>query len=80
MGNQPELNWAHCCQSVIMAAEGKTGNIAYAAAYASSGMHLRDTHQQAVQSLYILNNIQHWRGGDSKEIRAQLKVFAGPAM
>jgi uncharacterized protein YjaZ len=28
-----------------------------------------------VQCLYILNNIQHWRGENSKEVRATLKAF-----
>ena len=77
--NTPELTWEHCCQSVILAAEGKTGGIAYAASYAHAGLFLTHAHEQAVQALYILNNIQYWRGGDSKAIRAQLKIFSQPA-
>jgi len=29
----------------------------------------------AVQCLYILNNISHWRGPGSKEARAALKLY-----
>lgn len=33
-------------------------------------------HELQVQCLYILNNIQYWRGPGSKEIRQTLKAFA----
>lgn len=32
-------------------------------------------HELEVQVLYILNNISHWRGAGSKEVRATLKAF-----
>ena len=32
-------------------------------------------HELEVQVLYILNNIIHWRGAGSKEVRATLKAF-----
>ena len=32
-------------------------------------------HELAVQCLYILNNIQHWRNPNAKDVRIVLKAF-----
>ena len=36
-------------------------------------------HELAVQCLYILNNITHWRHPQAKEVRVQLKLAAKEA-
>jgi len=32
-------------------------------------------HELAIQCLYILNNIQHWRNPNAKDVRIVLKAF-----
>lgn len=46
----------------------------YGAAYAKEGYYMEDDSEEwRVQCLYILNNIQSWRGDKAKEVRAFLK-------
>ena len=75
-----ELTWNDCCMAVCNAAYGKTsGNICYAAGYAQAGRRMHSDRERGVQALYILNNIQHWRGDEAKAVRARLKEFAANA-
>lgn len=52
----------------------------YAQAYAKAGLELwyqdADRETIKVQCLYILNNIQHWRGPIAKEVRQTLKTLS----
>jgi hypothetical protein len=34
---------------------------------------MNDPHEVYIQSLYILNNIQYWRGDEAKRVRNLLK-------
>lgn len=74
--NNVTLSWHECMSAVCNAAKGKTGNIAYAAGYASAGRRMYDDGERRVQALYILNNITHWRGDEAKRVRTRLKEFA----
>lgn len=60
----------HYTCRAILASEKANG---YAKSYAKAGLGLYDNESIRVQCLYILNNIAHWRGENSKECRTTLK-------
>lgn len=62
------------CEDILAAPASPA--LVYAIGYARAGLTMRG-HEAKVQALYILNNISHWRGPASKEIRASLKRYAG---
>ena len=62
------------CHNIIANKEKKALN--YAVNYAKHGLYITDPHEMKVQSLYILNNMTHWRGDLAKEVRATLKVVS----
>lgn len=66
------LTFHECCKAIVQSAKAND----YAKAYARHGCGLYEADEIRVQALYILNNIQHWRGERSKEVRARLKEFA----
>lgn len=68
--SQP-LTFHECCKTILHSKANE-----YAKAYARHGRHCSDAEEVRVQALYILNNIQHWRGEQSKEVRARLKEFS----
>lgn len=72
------LAFNECCQRIIRAASRNEGgrNMPYAAAYAKAGIGMTDPDEVRVQSLYILNNMSHWRGDEAKMVRTQLKEFS----
>jgi predicted component of type VI protein secretion system len=47
----------------------------YAVNYCLAAVYMHD-HELAVQCLYILSNITHWRHPQAKEVRAVLKKFS----
>lgn len=66
------LTFHECCAAICASAKANL----YAKAYAEAGLDLMAPAAQAVQALYILNNITHWRGEKSREVRAALKEFS----
>lgn len=66
------------CQRIIHAArQAKPGAlIHYAVAYAKAGLNMTDREMIRVQCLYILNNLQGWRGEEAKQVKATLNQFA----
>jgi hypothetical protein len=46
----------------------------YAVGYCKAARTMTE-HELAVQCLYILNNIQHWRNPNAKTVRTVLKAF-----
>lgn len=48
----------------------------YAVGYCSEALRMTG-HELYIQTLYILNNISHWRHPKAKEIRKVLKSFTG---
>lgn len=64
------LTFDLACKAIILQCSNE-----YARAYARAGIGMEGK-EAKIQALYILNNITHWRGGDSKEVRAFLKEFA----
>lgn len=46
----------------------------YAVNYCVAALDMKG-HELAIQCLYILSNISHWRTPEAKEIRAILKAF-----
>lgn len=47
-----------------------------AKSYARTGLSLTTSDAQEAQALYILSNINFWRGEDAKLVRAWLRKFA----
>ena len=50
-----------------------TTSLNYAVAYCMAALGMTG-HELDVQILYILNNIQHWRHPQAKEVRAALRA------
>jgi len=46
----------------------------YAVGYCKAAL-VMTGHELAIQCLYILNNIQHWRNPNAKDVRIVLKAF-----
>lgn len=66
--------WRVCCHAVVHDCKNE-----YAKSYARAGMALTDLDAIQTQALYILNNIVHWRGEHARQVRYNLKRFAGEA-
>lgn len=63
-----------CCEVIL---DNRTAPaLNYAVNYANAGLYMTCPHEHRVQALYILNNIQQWRGDDAKAVRASLKIHA----
>ena len=52
-----------------------TTSLNYAISYCMHALSINDRHELAIQCLYILNNITHWRHKNAKETRNTLKQF-----
>ena len=65
------MTFNEACLAII---NSKKAN-GYAVAYAKAGVGMTGEHRR-VQALYILNNLTHWRGENSKEVRATLKEYS----
>ena len=48
----------------------------YAKAYADAGLSMSDPEELRVQTLYVLSNLQYWRGDTAKATKAVLKQFS----
>lgn len=57
-------NFRNACQTVIA-----ESNDEYAKSYAQAGLDMDDDNEVRVQCLYILNNLQHWRGNKARETK-----------
>lgn len=69
-----DLSFKECCDRVVAAAKvKKSGDIMYAATYASAGLRMTDPEEIRVQILYILNNLSGWRGPEAKETKDAFK-------
>lgn len=66
------------CLRVCNAAKNNpnNSNLQYAAGYASAGRRMHDREEIRVQALYILSNLQYWRGDEARTVKALLKQFA----
>lgn len=70
------MNFNEACRAIIANANERALN--YAVGYARAGYAmLAGSDEARVQSLYILNNMSHWRGDTAKQVRAALKAEAG---
>lgn len=76
-GQAPETSSFHAaCHSIIETARATgTKALDYAVGYARAGLHLSTTEAIRTQSLYILNNITHWRGAEATKVRTTLKTI-----
>lgn len=73
----------HWCSAVSWAVEriraaadrSKPGsNLQYAAQYAIEMLHMQPgTRQMHVQALYVLNNLQYWRGKEASQVKDVLR-------
>ena len=64
--------FAEACQRVLL--DPKTDG--YAKAYAKAGLGMTDLQEIKVQSLYILNNLQHWRGDTARMVKEVFRHFS----
>ena len=68
------VDFHKACKVIVNNKAAKALN--YAVGYAEYGLSISDIHEAQVQALYILNNIQYWRGPEAKEVRQTLKDFS----
>ena len=66
----------HAACDEVLAASRHVPSLNYAFGYAAAGTTLWDAEAIRVQCLYLLNNIQYWRGGKAKQVRALFKELA----
>ena len=67
-----KINKFHkACQNIVDNQTVKTLN--YAVNYAKYGLTITDEYEAKIQALYILNNMQYWRGDLAKKTRQMLK-------
>ncbi len=64
------MNFKEACATTLSKCNNE-----YAKAYAKAGINMDDCDEVRVQSLYILNNISHWRGDDAKACRETFKRY-----
>ena len=63
---------------VIMEQDASKGYMAYAQTYAQGGLNLDVKGETLkVQVLYVLNNLQYWRGDEARRCKKVLKEFGG---
>lgn len=55
----------------------KEKSLMWAVNYAKAGLCMTDGRELHVQCLYVLNNMQNWRGEQAKQVRSILKSFCG---
>ena len=66
-------NFHKACQLIVDNSDEKAVN--WAVNYAKYGLTVTNEQEAKVQALYILSNIQYWRGEVAKDARALLKSF-----
>ena len=66
-------NFYKACQLIVDNSHEKSVN--WAVNYAKHGLTVTNEPEAKVQALYILSNIQYWRGEVAKDVRALLKSF-----
>jgi hypothetical protein len=69
------MTFDECCHAILRTPRTDI----HAKAYAKAGLDMTNPHTIAVQALYILGNITHWRGGDAPAVREALKRIARTA-
>lgn len=66
--------WRANCRMVVSKCKNE-----YAQAYARAGLEMTGWYEISVQAIYILNNIQHWRGDTARCVRIYMKQVAKDA-
>ena len=66
-------NFHKACQLIVDNSHKKAVN--WAVNYAKYGLTITNEQEAKVQALYILSNIQYWRGEVAKDVRMLLKSF-----
>jgi hypothetical protein len=62
------MNFHQACDYVIHYCPNE-----YAKAYANAGLMMNESREIKIQSLYILNNLRHWRGTMARDVKAALR-------
>mgnify|MGYP001175612356 FL=1 len=70
-----EYDVKSCLNIILTDKKSYSTSLNYAINYIKEGLNMSG-HDLAVQCLYILNNITHWRNPAAKPIRIVLKSFA----
>jgi len=67
------LTFSECCRHILSNRQSKAVN--WAVNYAQAGLNMTG-YDAKMQALYILNNIQYWRGDTAKRVRESLKAIS----
>ena len=72
------LAFNECCQRILVAIKkAKPGAaIGWAHGYAKAGLSMTDRREIKSQALYLLSNLNTWRGDEAKMVKETLKEFA----
>jgi len=63
---------AHNAFRIILTQDSSKGHMAYAQAYAEAGLSMEGDSLR-VQILYVLNNLQYWRGEVARRTKKELR-------
>ena len=75
MSRVTETEVKEAIQKILEDREAYKTSLNYAVNYCAAALS-QSGHELAVQCLYILNNISHWRNPEAKKVRAILKAFS----
>lgn len=75
---KPTVEEVRSALNKIMRITPETGFTGYAKTYANAALYMQMTDRALeVQLLYILNNLQQWRGEEAREVKKVLKSYVG---
>ncbi len=69
-----EANVQDAIEVILSDIKAYKTSLNYAVDYCKAAL-VMTGHELAIQCLYILNNIQHWRNPNAKDVRIVLKAF-----
>ena len=67
----PKEKFRECCLIIINNSEKRA--LKWCVNYAQAGLNLHTNNEIHTQILYILSNMQQWRGEEAKQVRSTLK-------
>ena len=75
---KPSVEEVRLALGKIMKLPSSVGFTGYAQSYANAALQMQMTDRALeVQLLYVLNNLQQWRGEEAREVKKLLKAYAG---
>lgn len=75
---KPSVEEVYSALDKIMRLPSSVGFTGYAQSYANAALIMQMTDRALeVQLLYVLNNLQQWRGEEAREVKKLLRAYAG---